>query len=213
MEHKFTILIITLNAIVTYMGLSNDTFLNKYLFSIGRIRAGEKYRMITSGFLHADWIHFAFNMISFWSFSSILESVLGITKLAIIYFGSLLMGNFLTLKYFKNNINYAALGASGAVSGVVFSFVILFPNEMVYAPILMPCYLYAILYLGISLYGMKSSFGNIGHTAHIGGAIAGVFILLLFQPSLIAERSIFLIGFALIIVILYVLMKQNNQDT
>jgi len=92
-----------------------------------------------------------------------------------IYFISLLSGSLLTVLFNFNKRDYVAVGASGAVSGVIFSYILFFPSSTIgvfFIP--MPAYVFAFLYVGVSIYGMKSKFGNIGHEAHLGGALGGV---------------------------------------
>lgn len=146
------------------------------------------YQILTSAFLHANFPHLFFNMIALFSFGTYLEAIFnnsfgGLTGsfyFFIIYFVSLLSGSLMTVIFNYKNPHYVAVGASGAVSGVVFSYVILFPMNTIgvfFVP--MPAFLFAFLYLGASIWGMKSKFGNIGHEAHLGGAIGGIIATLL----------------------------------
>lgn len=205
-------IIIGITAVITYQGLSNQQFFNKFKFNISAVRAGEQYRMLTSGFLHADWFHFAFNMFSFWSFSSELTSQFNTFQFLIIYIGSMVLGSLLSLKLHENEPYYSAIGASGAVSGVIYSAILLNPESYVYlfGALKIPGFLFAILYLGYSIFGMKGRFDNIGHTAHFGGAVGGLFFTLLLKPILLNERLTF-IGLMLIpIVILYFLVRKDK---
>jgi len=141
------------------------------------------YQVLTSAFLHANFMHLFFNMFALFSFGTFLETVFinsygeiyGSLYFFIIYFVSLLTGSFLTVLFNYKNPAYVAVGASGAVSGVVFAYVILFPMNTIgvfFVP--MPAFIFAFLYIGASIYGMKSKFGNIGHEAHLGGALGGI---------------------------------------
>lgn len=141
------------------------------------------YQVITSAFLHANFMHLFFNMFALYTFGSFLEgffignfgSFEGSLYFFLIYFISLLFGSILTVIFHYNNPNYVAVGASGAVSGIVFSYIIFFPESMLYVFFIpMPAYLFAFLWIGFSVYGMKSKLGNIGHEAHLGGAVGGV---------------------------------------
>lgn len=140
------------------------------------------YQVITSAFLHANFMHLFFNMFALFTFGSFLErffienfgSFEGSLYFFLIYFISLLSGSLLTVIFHYNNPQYVAVGASGAVSGIVFSYIIFFPTSMLYVFFIpMPAYLFAFLWIGFSVYGMKSKLGNIGHEAHLGGAIGG----------------------------------------
>lgn len=141
------------------------------------------YQLITSAFLHADLFHLMFNMVALFSFGTYLEfffatksgATLGSFYFAIIYFVSLLTGSLLTTLFNFKNSKYIAVGASGAISGIIFSFVIFFPTSKILVFFIpMPAYLFAFLYVIISIIGIKNKFGNIGHEAHLGGAIGGM---------------------------------------
>lgn len=140
------------------------------------------YQAITSAFLHANFIHLFFNMFALYTFGSFLESFFinnlgsfeGSLYFLLIYFISLITGSLLTIIFHYRDPNYVAVGASGAVSGIVFSYIIFFPQSMLYVFFVpMPAYLFAVLWIGFSIYGMKSRLGNIGHEAHLGGAVGG----------------------------------------
>ena len=141
------------------------------------------YQVITSGFLHADWMHLLFNMFTLFSFGPVLEGMfaanfgqtLGSLYFFLIYFISLLSGSLLTLVFNYKNPDYVAVGASGAISGIIFSYVLFFPfSKLLVFFIPMPAFLFAFGYVGVSIYGVKNKFGNIGHEAHLGGALGGV---------------------------------------
>ncbi|PHX62167.1 MAG: rhomboid family intramembrane serine protease [Flavobacteriales bacterium] len=210
--YSVSTIIIAITTLVTFMGLSNVAFFDRFKFNISKIKSGEQFRMITSGFLHADWFHFAFNMFSFWSFANFLTQEFSTINFLIIYFGSMLMGSVLTYYIHKNELNYSAIGASGAVTGIIYCAILLYPEielRMFFA-IPIPGYIFAFLYLGYSVYGMKGRYDNIGHTAHLGGAIGGLLITLLLVPSLFQSRLIF-IGILLIpIAVLMYLVKTKK---
>lgn len=205
-------IIIGITAVITYQGLSNQQFFNKFKFNISAVRAGEQYRMLTSGFLHADWFHFAFNMFSFWSFANALLNQFNTFQFLIIYIGSMFLGSFLSLKIHQNEPYYSAIGASGAVSGVIYSAILLNPESSVYlfGALKIPGFLFAILYLSYSIFGMKGRFDNIGHTAHFGGAVGGLVFTLLLKPILLNERLTFISLMLLPIVVLYFLVRKDK---
>jgi membrane associated rhomboid family serine protease len=141
------------------------------------------YQVITSAFLHANWMHLLFNMFTLFSFGPVLEGMFahnfgqmqGSLYFFLIYFISLLSGSLLTVIFNFRNPAYVAVGASGAISGIIFSYVIFFPfSKILVFFIPMPAFLFVFLYIGVSIFGIKSKFGNIGHEAHLGGAIGGV---------------------------------------
>ncbi|HMS65895.1 MAG TPA: rhomboid family intramembrane serine protease [Ignavibacteria bacterium] len=146
------------------------------------------YQMITSAFLHANFMHLFFNMFALFTFGAFLESFFaenfgsfyGSLYFFLIYFISLISGSVLTVIFHYNDPGYVAVGASGAVSGIVFSYIIFFPQSMLYVLFIpMPAYLFAFLWIAFSVYGMKSKLGNIGHEAHLGGAVGGFIATLL----------------------------------
>ena len=106
------------------------------------------------------------------------------------YFGSVLGGSIVGMYFNRNKPYYSAVGASGGVIGVLFSVLLAFPEMKVgflFIPIPIPGYLFVLLYLGYTLYGMKSQRDQIGHSAHLGGAIGGILLSLVFSPRLLEE--------------------------
>ena len=146
------------------------------------------YQMLTSAFLHADLMHLLFNGIALYSFGQALEYLFtksfglisGSIYFVLIYFISLFSGSLFTVLFHYKNPGYVAVGASGAVSGIVFSYILFFPSstvELFFIP--MPAFVFAFIYIIASVYGMRTRFGNIGHEAHLGGAIGGVIATLI----------------------------------
>ncbi|OCB76829.1 rhomboid family intramembrane serine protease [Flavobacterium piscis] len=201
--------IIVANALISYKGFNDLAFFRKYEFHVGSIRSGEQIRMLSSGFLHADIMHLAFNMLTLWFFAPVVIQWLGTFSFVLIYFGSLIFGSLLTMLFHKNDYSYRAVGASGAVTGVLYSAILLQPDMMlgIFFVIPMPAYLFGILYLLYSIYGMRAKNDNIGHTAHFGGAIGGYLITLVKEPSLIVDHSLMVILLAIPILILFVMAK------
>ena len=122
-----------------------------------------------------------------------------------IYVGSLLCGSLLTLFFHQNDYNYRAIGASGAVTGIIFSAILLEDNLYVFGFI--PGFIYGFLYLLSSIYGMKSKSDNIGHTAHFGGAIGGYVITLCKSPSMLTENTSTVVLLAVPIILLFIMAK------
>lgn len=204
--------IIIANIMISYKGFNDESFFRKYQFHVGSIRAGEQIRMISSGFLHADIPHLAFNMITLYFFAPIVIQSLGSFSFLIIYAGSLIFGSLLTMIFHANEYSYRAVGASGAVTGVLYSAILMYPDMTIgiFGVIPMPAYLFGIAYLLYSIYGMKSRTDNIGHTAHFGGAIGGYVITLLKMPSLLQDNLLMVILLAVPIVILFVMAKMGK---
>ncbi len=212
MESLYLVGIILANILFSLKGFNDEYFFRKYQFHVGSIRAGEQIRMISSAFLHADVMHLAFNMIALYSFAPVAISQLGNFTFLLIYVGSLVFGSLLTMAFHGNDNNYTAVGASGAVTGIIYSSILLYPDMVIgiFGIIPMPAYVFGIAYLMYSIYGMKAKRDNIGHTAHFGGAIGGYAITLLKDPILFQESTLMVILLAIPIVILFVLEKMGK---
>mgnify|MGYP000906695664 FL=1 len=209
-----TIIIIAANVIISYKGFGDFGFFEKYKFNVGALRRGEQFRLFSSGFLHIDNAHLFFNMFSLYFFADIVINDLGIFSFLIIYIGSLLLGNLLSLYFHKDEYHYSAVGASGAVMGIIYSAILLQPGMSLYMffiPIPIPAYLFGIGYLLYSIYGMKNRVGNIGHDAHFGGAIGG-YVITLILASWLFEENLLMIGLlAIPIVLLFILKKMGKM--
>ncbi|WKL44191.1 rhomboid family intramembrane serine protease [Flavobacterium sp. ZE23DGlu08] len=206
------IAIIVVNVLISYKGFNDLSFFRKYEFHVGSIRSGEQIRMLSSGFLHADMTHLIFNMLTLWFFAPVVISYLGDFSFILVYLGSLIFGSLLTMVFHKNDYGYRAVGASGAVTGVLYSAILLQPDMMlgIFFVIPMPAYIFGILYLLYSIYGMKAKNDNIGHTAHFGGAVGGYLITLLKEPTLLVDHTLMVILLAIPIVILFVMEKMGK---
>jgi membrane associated rhomboid family serine protease len=195
-----TFALVGVNAIFSYKGFKDSGFMNRFKFETGPIRAGDYQRLVTSGFLHVNGHHLFFNMFALFCFGEKLELLHGATTLTVIYLLSLLGGSFLSLLMHRNHYDYSAVGASGAVSGLVFATVFLAP-EMGIGLIFLP-----VAYTCLSIWGIKKQWGNIGHDAHLGGAITGMLVAVAVEPEIVMQSlplfliilslfSAFLIGF------------------
>jgi membrane associated rhomboid family serine protease len=207
------IAIIVANIIFSYKGFQDMAFFRRYEFHIGSIRAGDQLRMFSSAFLHADIPHLAFNMLTLYFFAPVVIDFLGVFSFITIYIGSLLFGSLLTLYMHKNDYSYRAIGASGAVTGILYSAILLQPDMslfLFFIPIPIPAYIFGIGYLLYSIYGMKAKNDNIGHTAHFGGAIGGYVITLCKEPAMFADNTFMVILLAIPIVILFFLDKTGK---
>lgn len=207
------ILLIGVNVLVSYKGFNDRAFFSKYMFQIGRIQQGENIRMISSAFLHADVTHLIFNMLTLYIFAPIVINYFNPIVFLIIYFLSLLAGNFFTLNQHKNEPNYSAIGASGAVTGIVYGSIVIYPEMSLYLffiPIPIPAYIFAIGYILYSLYGMRKQLGMIGHSAHIGGAVGGLIATILFDFNLILTNYLFI--FLMLVPLIFYFMISNEKD-
>ncbi|WP_409024883.1 rhomboid family intramembrane serine protease [Flavobacterium sp.] len=212
MINIFLLAIIAANVLISMKGFNDESFFRKYQFHVGSIRAGEQLRMISSAFLHADVVHLAFNMIALYSFAPVVTETLGNLTFLLIYAGSLIFGSLLTMVFHGNEYNYRAVGASGAVTGIIYSAILLYPDMVIgiFGIIPLPAYIFGIGYLLYSIYGMKSRRDNIGHTAHFGGAIGGYVITLLKEPILFEQSTFMVILLAIPIIILFIMAKMGK---
>lgn len=185
----------TLILLVLTTGLSLFAFNSPGLW---RFLALEPYRMIatkeyhaiiTSGFVHAGFGHLLVNMLTLFFFGRVLETMLGGREFLLIYAVSLIAGSLWPLIKYRNRPDYIAIGASGAISGILFAFCLLDPLRKVYVffALPMPAILFAVLYTAYSIYAMKRIQDNIGHEAHLAGALGGVVVTALLHPNAISN--------------------------
>lgn len=211
--HVATIVIIAANVLVSIKGFNDTSFFDRYKFNISAILAGQKERTVTSGFLHVDLSHLFFNMFTLYFFADVVVKGFGPGKFIGIYFVSLIAGSLLAIFFHKNEPQYSAVGASGAVTGILYAAILLQPDMdlfLMFIPIPIPAYVVGIGYLLYSIYGMKSRLGNIGHTAHFGGAIGGFAMTLLFMPDLIFTETLMVGLLAIPIIILFAMQKMGK---
>ncbi len=210
---KAVIAIIIVNVLVSLKGFSDRLFLERYKFQIGPILQGEKIRMLTSGFLHVDQGHLFFNMLTLYFFADQVIIHLGVTKFLIIYIGSLLAGSTLGLVFHKKEPYYSAVGASGAVMGILYAAIMLNPDMSLYMffiPIPIPGYIFGVGYFLYSMYGMKAQLGNIGHSAHLGGAVGGFVLTLVLYPQIFTD-NMFIVSILAVPIVLMFLFKDKLE--
>ncbi len=186
-----TFIIIAITGVVSFMALKNSRLMNDLILwppAISRQR--EYHRLATYGLVHADFGHLLFNMLTLYFFGRVMEIFftdrLGSFGFALFYIGGLVVSILPTYLKNRDNANYRSLGASGAVSAVLFSFVLLMPwNKIIVFVIPMPAIVYAVLYTGYSIYMDRRGQGNVNHSAHLWGAAYGVIFTLLVEPRVL----------------------------
>lgn len=180
------LIIILITVLFSRRGFHDELFFEKYKFETDGILVHKEYvRLFSAAFLHADWVHLAFNMVTLYFFGASVGNVLGVWNFLGVYLGSAVAGNALSLYIHRNHGDYSAIGASGAISGIVFSFVAAAPHNsigMFFVPVAIPAWLFGVLFLLGSMYGIKRGSDGIGHDAHLGGAIAGVVLSVAIHP-------------------------------
>ena len=185
--------LIFLIAVVSGYAFTVDININNKLdLDIGRIfNQKQYYRIFTSGLIHADPVHLLFNLVTLYFFGPYVEYALGLIPFLILYFGSELAANGLTLYLKRRQIGYASLGASGAICGVVLSSCLFAPFNKIYVmmlPIGIPAFIYGLCYIGYSMFQVGSDVRDgTAHEAHLGGALAGLVLTVLFEPRVIGS--------------------------
>lgn len=165
-------------------GLFGKFMLHPYSVS----RKHKTYTLITSGLIHADWMHLIFNMMSFYFFAFRLESLMGSWQFGVLYFVSLILSDIPSVIKHKDDMWYNSLGASGAISAVIFSFILFDPmSKMIIFPLPIPiwAWLFGIIYLAYCWQMSRQSRDHINHDAHLFGALSGLIITVLLVPGII----------------------------
>lgn len=209
--------LIFVNVLVSLRGFTNYSFMVQYQFRVKPIRWGHDYkRLVTAGFLHQDWSHLIFNMIALYAFGEFLELSQGSLFLLLIYFSGLIGGNLLSLYVHRNHPDYAAIGASGAVCAIIFSCIAFDPSTgigMVLLPLHIPGWLFGMLYLAWTIFGIKTQQDNIAHEGHLGGALSGLLVTVIVSPVVIAEHpiAITLLAIPAIGFIFYIILRPHSM--
>jgi membrane associated rhomboid family serine protease len=199
-QSPLTFILIALNVIYSIIGFSNSTLVNKtIMWPYGVKRQQQYYRFITSGFLHADWMHLFFNMFTLYFFGRNLELIFNYYALGgklaylALYIGGLVISDLPSYFKHRDDANYHSLGASGAVSAVVFATIVFSPWSSIYlyGAFKISAALYAILFIVYCVYMGKQNRDNINHDAHLWGALFGMIFTLclisVMQPSLFGQ--------------------------
>lgn len=192
---SLTIGIIVITCIVSFIGFNNAKVINDLIFWPPAITSRRQYyRFITCGLIHADYIHLAFNMLTLYFFGRIMESYfLGILELPkyyylALYVGALAVSNIPSYIKHKNDYNYRSLGASGAVSAVLFAFILLKPWVTIYVFFIpVPAIIYAVLFLAYSVYMSRKGGDYINHDAHFYGALFGMAFTIIVRPEVVSD--------------------------
>lgn len=192
MNFDITTLIIIANVAASMYCFSNQEMLQKWMFNPFSInKRGEYYRFITSGFIHADYMHLFFNMFTLYFFGRYLEQMFiyqydktkGGLLYLLLYLLAIVLSDLPNYNKNKDNYHYNSLGASGGVSGVLFATILLNPWMEIYVYFIpMPAILYAVLYVWYSIYMSKKGMDHINHSAHLYGALVGVLFMIVAYP-------------------------------
>lgn len=161
----------------------------KFMLHPYSVSKGHKvFTLLTSGLIHADWMHLFFNMFTFYAFAFTLEQMMGSWQFGLLYFLGLVLSDLPTVFKHKDDFHYNSLGASGAISAVLFSYILYNPMSKIYImfiPIGIPAVIFGGLYLVYCMYASKNSRDNINHDAHFFGALTGLIFTVIFVPGII----------------------------
>lgn len=190
-----TYIIIGVTTLVSFAGFKNYEWIQKLSFNAYRIvKHQEWYRFVTHGFVHGDTMHLLVNMFTFWSFGKYMEARFhqmgfGSGSFLVLYFGGMIIASMYDFIKQKDNPNYNSIGASGAVSAVLFSYILFNPLGKIYlfAAIPIPGIVFGVVYLLYCQYMAKNSKDNINHNAHFYGAVFGFVFPALLNPKLISH--------------------------
>jgi len=192
MHLSTTVIIIIITCLVSITAFYKPDELNKLLLWPAMMRErNQYYRFITSGFVHADWMHLGFNMITLYYFGRIVEvyfrELFGPGVFILFYLIAMVVADLQTYFKYRHTYNYRALGASGAVSAVLFASILFNPWAKIYLffiPIGIPAFIFGILYLAYCMYMSKKGNDGINHTAHLWGAIFGILFTVVLEPKM-----------------------------
>ena len=224
------IILIAVNVLFSLKGFNDYNFFQRYKLNSKAVYQNKQYdRIISSGFLHVDYMHLIFNMITLFFFANFVvlffaspDYVLmkntgfepnlmrGYILFFVIFVFAIIGGNLLALLFHKNNPGYSAVGASGGVMGIVMAAIVIEPEGLeIYGFI--PGWLFAVLYLGYSVYGVQKQLGNIGHEAHLGGAVVGLIAPIIFYPEIFSQNQWYILGMLVPIAVLFVLAVRARK--
>jgi membrane associated rhomboid family serine protease len=193
-ESIITYILIGVTVIATFYAWNDEKVFSRWMFNPYDIRRKKQYfRFITSGLIHLDYVHLFFNMLSLYFFGPIVEASfkglfggLGILAYLLLYFLAMIVADLKSFFSHGNDHNYNSLGASGAVSAIIFSAILFYPTHTLRVYFIpMPGFLYAILFLIYSYYAGRNRWDNIGHDAHFYGAIFGIVFTIILWPQVV----------------------------
>ncbi|TWR24292.1 rhomboid family intramembrane serine protease [Mucilaginibacter achroorhodeus] len=184
-------IIFVLTLATSLWAFSNHNIYGNFILNPYNVSRGHKvYTVLTSGLIHKDWNHLFFNMLSYYFFAFQLEVYLGHWQFGALYIVSLILSDLPTIRKHKNDIWYNSLGASGAISAVIFSFILFQPTagmSILFIPIAIPAWIFGILYLVYCHFASKHARDNINHDAHFFGAISGIIITVILNHNVLNE--------------------------
>ena len=188
-----TFALIAPTVLVSWLAFERPPLLNRLILWPPAIERSKQYdRLLTHGFIHADWSHLLFNMITLYFFGRVIEreisALIGPIGFVLFYLSAIVIAILPTYLRHRHDPHYRSLGASGAVSAVLFAFILLRPWAMIYVFVLpMPAIAYAVGYVAYSFWMDRRGGDNVNHSAHLSGAIYGVLFMLFMDPGIGAD--------------------------
>ena len=197
-----TLVIVALTVLVSWRGFNDRALLERLILWPPAVERGKQYdRLLGYGFVHADWMHLLFNMITLFSFGAAVERIfsdwIGGTGFVLFYLSAIVVSILPTYMAHRKDPNYRSLGASGGVSAVLFAFILFDPWSMlIIYPIPVPirAFLFAILYVAYSIWRDRRGRDNVNHSAHLWGAAYGLLFTVLLEPRILGHFTQTLFG-------------------
>lgn len=191
-----TFILLLINTLVSIYAFNDQRgLIDRWSFQPQRIlKDGEWYRLLTAGLIHTGWWHLLFNMITLYFFGPEIERILGTVRFVLLYVGAEMAAHGLTLYLHRATPGYAAVGASGAISGVIFGYCLFYPFNELYVffiPVGIPAVIFAVLFVVLSISAAQQHshglLGRVAHEAHLGGAVGGLLMTILLEPRVIGH--------------------------
>jgi len=191
---SLNLVVVIVTCVVSWLAFNRPRLAERLILWPPAIDRGKQYdRLLTHGFIHADWMHLAFNMITLWSFGRAMEQFfaeyIGAIGYVLFYLSAIVVAILPTYLRHRHDPGYRSLGASGGVSAVLFAYILLDPWSGIYLfliPIPVPAFVFAALYVGYSIWMDKRGGDNVNHSAHLYGAAYGVMFTLIMEPRVAA---------------------------
>jgi len=210
-----TLVLLAAIALGSSLAWRNPWLFDRWAFDVAALRRRQGFdRLLTSGLVHTGVFHLLFNLLTLWSFGPILYRGLGPLRYALLFLGSLLCGSALSWAVHRRDPSYRAVGASGAISGVLLGVTALHPHigfSIFLLPLFIPAWIFSVVFTVLSLFGLKLGLGNIGHDAHLGGAFFGALFTLSVRPDLFRENFIYLSPVVLLCLGFLVILKRDPR--